>query len=550
MPSTGATGYASAPANAAPSASLTDFSFLVDLDEVTMPSEWVAALLAHGSAEGIRVFSADGSTEYARDIINVSYSAATGQIRFQAPGATSSAITVRVYPDATGTYADTDTFGRFNAYPSHLKVYHTYENGSFADRTSNGFNGTNDGTTSGTGQIGDGRNLDGTNDRITTSYTAALGNFTAMAWFYAEGSSGAAKRILDKSYDNGFWLGRNYTSSGSFGGGVREAGDPYGRYVSLPETTWNHIASRRSSTTHHIIGNGGAVSTSGTVSSSATDSTALTVGQDGAASWWDGLIDEVQIHDVALSDAWIAYEFSQTDDNAGFWGTWAWTAIGGGTNYDVDLDFAGEGSFSNNRVGGKSGSLSFAGESDSTLPATSAALGLLTLTGTSTFAATTQIAYRRPLSFSGTATFTTSGLSSSFSAISLSSIADHVFAVQAEAINDLDFSGAGTCQFDTGSSQEVVLTFAATASEALAGSAAANAAFALLAQADAAYGSQSALAASLVVTGSASEFWSAVASAQSILLFTAEGALVITQSGSIAWLPYMMVSGHSENPYD
>lgn len=38
----------------------------------------------------------------------------------------------------------------------------------------------------------------------------------------------------------------------------------------------------------------------------------------------------ISIHSTARIGEWISEEYSQTDDNATFWGTWIWTAPSGG----------------------------------------------------------------------------------------------------------------------------------------------------------------------------------------------------------------------------
>ena len=48
-------------------------------------------------------------------------------------------------------------------------------------------------------------------------------------------------------------------------------GDPsFGRFVTLTDGSWHHFVTKRDGTTHYIIGDGGAVSTSGTVTGSNT----------------------------------------------------------------------------------------------------------------------------------------------------------------------------------------------------------------------------------------------------------------------------------------
>jgi hypothetical protein len=157
--------------------------------------------------------------------------------------------------------------------------------------------------------------FDGVDDRVLfPSLTNAFGDFTACLWFKASATIDNHERLIDKNYVNGFWIGRNGTGAPNlWGGGVRESVAPYGIFVTLPDGQWNHICSIRSGTTHFIIGNGGAVSTSNTVSSSAlsADTTALGTEYVSGVSFFDGQIDDVRIYDRALSFAEVKSLYQQ-----------------------------------------------------------------------------------------------------------------------------------------------------------------------------------------------------------------------------------------------
>ena len=158
------------------------------------------------------------------------------------------------------------------------------------------------------GKRGKALNFDGSNDFVKTTYTGGLNDFTACAWFKDDGVvNGTHERIIDKSYQNGFWIGRNNTVTNSWGGGVLEAVSPYGRFVTLSDGVWHHICSKREGTTHTIIGDGGAVSTSGTVANTVLDSTAVRIGiyHVENSGQFGGLIDEARVYNRALSAAEI-----------------------------------------------------------------------------------------------------------------------------------------------------------------------------------------------------------------------------------------------------
>jgi Concanavalin A-like lectin/glucanases superfamily len=148
------------------------------------------------------------------------------------------------------------------------------------------------------------------NQDVQTTYTGALGDFTVCAWFKSSNDT-AFSRIVDKSYSAGLWLGHDPGGAANkWGGGVREASSPYGIYVTLTTGSWHHICSVRSGTTHTIYGDGGAVSASNTVSSSAIDTSALVIGaaNDGGG-YLLGTIDDVRVYNRALSAAevWSLY---------------------------------------------------------------------------------------------------------------------------------------------------------------------------------------------------------------------------------------------------
>jgi hypothetical protein len=75
--------------------------------------------------------------------------------------------------------------------------------------------------------------FDGTNDYVQTNYDAALTDFTACVWFKVPDSTNVGSaRILDKSFINGFYLGKNYLgTANSWGGGIMESSPPYVRYI-------------------------------------------------------------------------------------------------------------------------------------------------------------------------------------------------------------------------------------------------------------------------------------------------------------------------------
>lgn len=116
---------------------------------------------------------------------------------------------------------------------------------------------------------------------IITDVADALNDFTAISYFEAFSTEPSAfARLFDKSYSSGFWLGHENSASSNYGGGVMESGSPYGRYVALQPGMPHQLVSIRLGATHYIVADGGRVSTSGTVTTSATGTQTLNIGAE------------------------------------------------------------------------------------------------------------------------------------------------------------------------------------------------------------------------------------------------------------------------------
>jgi hypothetical protein len=157
--------------------------------------------------------------------------------------------------------------------------------------------------------------FDGLDDVVQTSYGPALTDFTVLVWFKSTGGSLNYNRIVDKSFQNGIWIGRQNNIANSWGGGVLESNSPYGRYITLTDNQWHMIASRRQGTTHTICGDGASNSISGTVSANALSTTTFAFGNYSGSNnvqRLTGNIAQVLIYNVALTDAQINQNFNAT----------------------------------------------------------------------------------------------------------------------------------------------------------------------------------------------------------------------------------------------
>jgi hypothetical protein len=144
----------------------------------------------------------------------------------------------------------------------------------------------------------DGIIFDGVNDVITTSLTTQFTDFAAMATVNVNALSGAASRIIDKNFANGFWLGKAFTPNQA-GGGVKETGSPFGRYVAAQEGIFNTLFSTRGGTTHSIYKNGSSTVATGTVTSSALSADSVSFG--GSSNFLTGTISFTLISNQSFS---------------------------------------------------------------------------------------------------------------------------------------------------------------------------------------------------------------------------------------------------------
>ena len=155
--------------------------------------------------------------------------------------------------------------------------------------------------------------FDGVNDYTATSYAPTFNDFSVIVWFKST-SNLRYSRIVDKSYTNGIWIGRNDSGANSWGGGVLEGSAPFGRFITLQDGNWHMISFIRQGTTHTIYGDGITNTTSGTVASTALSATAFAFGLNQSTGPntdpFAGNISAIQIYNIALSAAEVLQNFN------------------------------------------------------------------------------------------------------------------------------------------------------------------------------------------------------------------------------------------------
>jgi hypothetical protein len=139
---------------------------------------------------------------------------------------------------------------------------------------------------------------------LMTPSATTFNDFTIFAVWNPGFSDGVTyERIVDHSYAAGWWFGRT-GGTATFGGGIMEGPEVgYGIFVPLANNEVHQISNVREGAVHRISGNGGSVTNSRAIHTSATASNRVYMGQDnlGTSDLTDGKIGEVIIWSRAIS---------------------------------------------------------------------------------------------------------------------------------------------------------------------------------------------------------------------------------------------------------
>jgi hypothetical protein len=187
------------------------------------------------------------------------------------------------------------------------------------DRSGNNYNGTFiNGTTLAHRDGGTVFNFDGVDDIIRTEYNGQLGDFTVCVWFKSD-NSGNWARLVDKSYSDGLWLGKQFNVPNSWGGGAGpQTTYPYGNFLTLPDGQWNFLVSIRNGSTHTLYGNGITNTVSQACSPVLTSTSKIGIG-----SWWAGIeyfkgkIGDVRLYSRALTADEVLKMYTATKSRYG-----------------------------------------------------------------------------------------------------------------------------------------------------------------------------------------------------------------------------------------
>jgi len=282
------------------------------------------------------------ATELATDWIDFNQGAETGWVRVNWSGTWNAAATVRIYPPHTDndTLAVGDTYGQHAAYDSSWEAYWPLHDGN--DRTSNAKHLTaQDGLVfgTGTGKVGSSTDFDGIDDYASSDAGTASPVATYMAWINSDDDPASIDRRII-FYDDVFgdrlwwWVGGDGAASGEqafYNGSAYKHSNTV-----VSQSTWTHVAVSNNSSGPLIqFYKDGATDGSDASYRNGTP-TKIALGLSGFSSYWfDGNMDDAQVHSGIRTAEWIAEEHDQSDANATFWGSWSWTAGGGGPTVPV-----------------------------------------------------------------------------------------------------------------------------------------------------------------------------------------------------------------------
>jgi uncharacterized repeat protein (TIGR01451 family)/uncharacterized repeat protein (TIGR02059 family) len=282
-------------------------------------------LAANARSDGFDiVFTTSATSTTILDHQVESYNSSTGQLTawVKVPSLPDAGTTIYMF---YGNSTVSSSQSSANTWSNQFRlVYHM--GGNFNDASPNANNGTNNGTVSTTGKIGNARTFDGNNDYIAINdFYNSTGNqqITVSAWIKT--SDGGDQIIA--SYDrNEYWrfeINGNGGGTGQIGWDLLTSGGQidFGSNATVNNNVWRHVTGVYNNGAVRIYIDG--VQNSNTTQGSSfgsgttrygyigTGSESNTFdGNKGPNSYFNGDIDEVKISNIARSANWIRTEFN------------------------------------------------------------------------------------------------------------------------------------------------------------------------------------------------------------------------------------------------
>ncbi len=282
---------------------LTNFPVLISLTDADMATVANGGKVTSAQGYDIAFTSDDGATQLDHEL--ESYNASTGQILFW----------VR-FPTLNAT-VDTDFFIYFGnaSQTTDQSVNTTWDSSyklvlhldDFNDATLEGNNGTNNGTTSTAGKIGNARQFSSAgNDFISIADDASLditGDITFSAWFNVNNFADVPDLITKGDYNQAYssWIRNDGTLRlGTDNNTLTSTG-------TVTSATTAFVTFTKSATGRTIYINNTNAGSDGTATNFSTNNSPLTIST--AAYPLNGWVDEVRVSNVARSQDWVFTEY-------------------------------------------------------------------------------------------------------------------------------------------------------------------------------------------------------------------------------------------------
>lgn len=283
----------------------------------------------------IRVTKSDGTTELAREVVDIDTTAKTGElhIKFSGTLSSSSDTTIRIYYNGTDTEpATTDTYGRNAVWSNYKYVLHLNEAvnttaDGYKDSTGNGYDavGVSMAITETEGRLagGNAQNFDGSADYILldTGAITSSGTHTAQVWYKGTDTGG----MLMSGYKaaspfNGWVMGIGIITSGKVSLYTNSAGWLTGA-TSVNDDAWRKVDIKRDGANWHVFVDGASDVTpvAGTYSDSGQNG-AIGARQD-PSNFLSGAVDEARFSLQDLSSTWLATEYNNQNSPSTFYAT-------------------------------------------------------------------------------------------------------------------------------------------------------------------------------------------------------------------------------------
>ncbi|MEP5944118.1 MAG: DUF2341 domain-containing protein, partial [Balneola sp.] len=293
---------------------LTNFPVLISFTDADIATTSNGGLTTNVNGYDIAFTHSDGSTQLDHEL--ESYNASTGQIlawvRFPTLSGSTDTDFFIYFGNSSQTTDQSSTTTWDNSYQAVLHM------DDVADATSNSNNGTNNGSTSISGKIGNARNFTtaGGNDFISIADDATLditGDITISAWLNINNIDDLPDLITKGDYTDAYstWI--------TTGGAPRFATD--GNILtgsgSISSGTTAFLTFTKSGSGRNIYVNGVPAGSDGSTTAFSTNNDPLYIST--SSYGLNGFVDEVRISNIARSADWISTEFNNQDNPGTFY---------------------------------------------------------------------------------------------------------------------------------------------------------------------------------------------------------------------------------------